>query len=163
MSVVSSRRVLLGVAAIIAATTSTRAIAGSLTPAVAARRAVRPPPPPPPSQSVFWSLETTPNSPTIALRQRAGFSLWLVARNGGGTTVDTQRDRLEWYVNGAQSMELAMAFGNGGRTQKWGALGSGETVREARQGEWLLPRAGRFVFSIRMNGVEVARRVVTVR
>ena len=87
----------------------------------------------------------------------------LVARNVGSAVADTQRDSLEWFVNGQRSMELSMGFGNGGRTNQWAALAPGATVRESRQGAWLVPSAGTFVFSIRMNGREVARRVVTVR
>lgn len=76
---------------------------------------------------------------------------------------ETQRDSLEWFVNGQPSLQLSMAFGNGSRTRQWEALAPRGTVREAREGAWLVPSAGTFVFSIRMNGREVARQVVTVR
>lgn len=124
---------------------------------------MRPVPTPPPD-ALRWSLECTPATGSLTMAQRRGFRLWLVAHNAGSAPIDTHRDTLEWLVNGRPSMELSMAFGNGVREQLWSSLPAGRTVREAREGgSWLLPRPGQYVFSIRMNGREVARRVVTVR
>jgi hypothetical protein len=128
-------------------------------PALAARRALRPPPPM--TATIQWDLEARPS--TVPFARRSTFRLWLVARNVGSTPMDTQRDRLEWFVNGRRSHEIEMAFGNGARTGEWSALAPRATAREAREGAWLLPSVGTFVFSIRMNGREVARRVVIVQ
>lgn len=166
MNAMRTRRSLLafvamGITTIVAA----EAVARSSFDARGARRAVRPPPPPPPPpDALLFSLECTPSTGTITLAQRSSLQLWLVARNNGSTPIDTRRDTLEWFVNGQQSFELAMAFGNGVRTTQWSSLAPGTSVREARAGgDWLFPRRGRYVIAIRLNGREVARRVITVR
>ncbi len=159
----AARRNLLGSIAFVAvAIVSTSVVADATETKLVARRPPRPPPPPPTAQTIQWQLDATPST-AISRAQRRTFRLWLVARNVGSAVADTQRDSLEWFVNGQRSMELSMGFGNGGRTNQWAALAPGATVRESRQGAWLVPSAGTFVFSIRMNGREVARRVVTVR
>jgi hypothetical protein len=126
-----------------------------------ARRAPRPESPPP---VIEWSLTTVPATATITMAQRRRFRLWLVARNVGASVADTQRDALEWTVNGQPSMALSMAFGNGVRENRWSALAPRDTVREARDmGESLFERPGVYIIALRAAGREAARITVRVR
>lgn len=145
---------------------STLALLLSLTAAALpahARRAVLPPTQAA-SRDITWQLTSEPASARITMAQRGRFRLWMLARNIGRRTLDTQRDQLQWFVNGEASMSLSMAFGNGARDPRWSGLPAGTSVREAREmGESLFPRAGRYAITVNQGGREVARLVVTVR
>jgi archaellum component FlaG (FlaF/FlaG flagellin family) len=145
---------------------STLALLLSLTAAALpahARRAILPPTQAA-SRDITWELTSEPSSARITMAQRGRFRLWLLARNIGRRTVDTQRDQLQWFINGEASMSLSMAFGNGVRDPRWSGLPAGTSVREARaMGETLFPRAGRYAITANQGGREVARLVVTVR
>ena len=75
---------------------STLALLLSLTAAALpahARRAVLPPTQAA-SRDITWQLTSEPASARITMAQRGRFRLWMLARNIGRRTLDTQRDQL---------------------------------------------------------------------
>lgn len=115
------------------------------------------------ASSVAWRLTSEPATATITMSQRRGFRLWMEARNAGPRTADTERDRVEWSLNGERSMMLDLAWGNGAREHAWYALPPGGHVREARDmGEHLFPAPGSYELAMRLDGRVVARLRVRV-
>lgn len=112
--------------------------------------------------AIAWELTAEPSA-ILPMARRGDFALWIVAHNVSPGVTDTSRDGLSYEVNGVESTMLEMAFGNGGRERRWGALPPGETVREARGGrsdpsfgESLFPRPGDYHVVARQRGHVVA-------
>lgn len=113
--------------------------------------------------SIAWRLTSEPAVATITMGQRRTFRVWMEAHNVGPRTVDTQRDQVEWLLNGERSMTADMAWGNGVRVPTWYALPSGAHVREARDmAEHLFPSPGSYELVMRLAGRDVARLRVRV-
>jgi hypothetical protein len=109
---------------------------------------------------IVWSLEVVP--PTFALAEQGRVSIWIQATNRGAETLDTERSD-SFTLDGEDSMELNMAFGNGGREARWRALPTGDTIREQRIGLELFTSAGDHVIAlVGPDGRERARVTVTV-
>jgi hypothetical protein len=124
--------------------------------------------PPTVTGRIAWELAAAPSA-SFPMSKRGEFELWIVARNGGPTVEDTERDALSYEVNGRTSLMLALAFGNGGRDRRWAALPPGQTLREARGGktdptfgESLFPTPGEYRLTLRQGDRVVATLGVRV-
>lgn len=126
-------------------------------PMLAAQRAA-----PSPEQSIVWSLQVEPST-RITLERRRTFRMTLYAQNNGSTVVNTRRDAIEWYINGQRSPQFAALFASRVRSEQWAALRPRASVRDVQAAGELMPSAGRYVFSIRLDGRELAQRTITVR
>ena len=76
--------------------------------------------------------------------------------------VDAKSYALEYQVDGVASMELGMAFGNGGFPKVWTHLPPGDTVDDSRVGMTLVEAPGDHVISLVHLGREVARATLKV-
>lgn len=117
------------------------------------------PAPSAPPGTVAWTLVVAPARVTMA--RRAQVSVQITATNRGARTVDPGRS-LEFTVDGTPSMELGMAFGNGGMEASWTALPAGATVRDERIGMELVTAPGEHVIVMSQGGAELARAVLHV-
>jgi hypothetical protein len=111
---------------------------------------------------IAWELTADPST-TLPMAKRGEFKLWIVARNVSSAIADTHRHGLSFEVNGAGSIMLDMAFGNGGRVPTWSALPPGENLREARGGSYdpsfgesLFPGPADYLLTLRQRGRVVA-------
>ena len=101
-----------------------------------------------------WALTASPNPVTMA--GRAAFRLERRVTNEGASPADAMTPSASFTINGAPSMALDMAFGNGVRESRWAALAPGETVSDARDmGESLFPAPGDYVIAMTTDGVTV--------
>lgn len=111
--------------------------------------------------SITWSLTAT--AAELPMSARAQWRLQIAATNQGDATVNPQRHRLSFFVDGRPSAVTDMAFGNGGMVREWLALPPGATVRDARElGESLFTAPGDHEIAMRYLDVEVARLRVRV-
>lgn len=111
--------------------------------------------------TIVWSLSSTGASLTMAAR--GPWRLQIAATNRGDATVNPQRQRLTFTLNGRPSMVTDMAFGNGAMEHAWLALAPGETVRDERAlGEALFNAPGEYDVGMRYLDVEVANLHVRV-
>ena len=68
------------------------------------------------------------------------------ARNPGSGTPDASAHGL-FCLDGAESMALGLAFGNGARLPAWSALAPGQTVDDTREVTSFIHRPGRHTFA----------------
>src|SRR5262249_20122723 len=73
---------------------------------------------------IVWSLECVPS--TVTMAQRASVMYTIHATNTTSAVRDPERDPLDFTIDGVSSMQLAMAFGNGGREAAWDAIPPGK-------------------------------------
>ena len=89
--------------------------------------------------------------------------LQVAATNQGDATVNPQRHRLSFFLDGRPCTVADMAFGNGAMEHAWLALAPGETVRDERAlGEALFNAPGEYDVGMRYLDVEVANLHVRV-
>ena len=89
--------------------------------------------------------------------------LQVAATNQGDATVNPQRHRLSFFLDGRPCTVADMAFGNGAMVHEWLALPPGATVRDERElGEALFTAPGEHELAMRFLDVEVARLRVRV-
>jgi hypothetical protein len=122
-----------------------------------------PPPPPPATDTpppIIWTLDCAPS--TVSMAQRGSVWIFVHATSTVPGKTPTEHELLEWKINGADSNELGMAFGNGGYAQEWDALPDDETVTDRRHGMAIVDAPGLYVISISLHGVEVARTTLHV-
>ncbi len=126
-------------------------------PPVAAEPAPADPPVAPEPVSVVatglrWELVAIPDH--LRMARRAAFRLRRQVTNTGSAPADAMRTMATFSLDGAPSMELDMAFGNGVREQRWSALPPGETVFDERaMGESLFPVPGDYEIAMTTDGV----------
>ncbi|MBK9032584.1 MAG: hypothetical protein IPL61_14940 [Myxococcales bacterium] len=114
-----------------------------------------------PDPRITWTLTVTPA--TVALARTATVDVRIAATNHAPVALSPARDPLEFTIDGQPSMELAMAFGNGGRGGEWTLLPAGATARDRRVGMELVTTPGVHVLAIAHNGRELARATLRVR
>lgn len=108
-----------------------------------------------------WQLRAEPSDLTMATRDT--FSIRLLATNEGSDYVDSERDRGQWFVNGAPHLGLGLWFGNGVRAPEWDHLPPGATAwDERRPGPQLFERPGRYTIRFVHDGA-FTEATVTVR
>lgn len=105
-----------------------------------------------------WALVATPRRLTMS--QRARFRLRRQVTNEASAVRDATQASASFTLDGASSMSLDMAFGNGARSSQWAALAPGATVSDDRMmGEDLFPAPGDYVIAMTTDGVTVTTRV----
>jgi len=109
---------------------------------------------------ITWAIEVSPARVSMAHRDKVRVTIR--ATNTTSAVRDPQRDPLDVLVDGKSSMELSMAFGNGGRERAWSAIPPGRTVEDARSGMELVDAPGDHVIAIVHDGHELARTVLHV-
>jgi hypothetical protein len=115
--------------------------------------------PPAPSQ-ITWTLEVAPASVTMA--KRSSVTVRIAATNRGTAAVEPARDPLDFTIDGQDSFELNLAFGNGARGPEWESLPPGATARDARRGMQLVETPGEHVLVMSHAGVELGRATLRV-
>jgi hypothetical protein len=128
-------------------------------PAPAAPPDATPAPAPAPAP-IVWSIDCAPS--TVSMAQRASVMVTIHATNTTAATRDPERDPLDFLVDGASSMELSLAFGNGGREQTWSAIPPGATVTDRRTGMKIVAAPGDHAIVMTHNGVQLARTTLHV-
>jgi hypothetical protein len=94
------------------------------------------------------------------MSNRAQFILRRRVTNTGTTAADAMTPSASFTVNGAPSMELDMAFGNGARENRWQALPPGESAFDEREmGESLFPAPGQYTLTMTVDGANSTVRV----
>lgn len=114
-----------------------------------------------PPGTIAWTLTLVPAQVTMA--RRAEVDVRITAHNRGNLTVDPRRSGLDFTVDGVSSMELNMAFGNGGMEAAWTALPPGRRVQDRRIGMQIVEAPGRHVIVLSQSDRELARAVFVVR
>jgi hypothetical protein len=109
---------------------------------------------------IVWSIDCAPS--TVSMAQRKSVMITIHATNTTAAVRDPKRDPLDFVIDGTSSMELALAFGNGGRLQTWEAIPPGETVTDRRTGMDLVAAPGDHVIAMTHGGVELARTTLHV-
>lgn len=113
-------------------------------------------------RAVSWEMTASASSLTMA--ERARWRLNIAATNHGPSAVDPERHRMSFTVNGAQSMVMDMAFGNGLRGPEWGSLPPGATARDARElGPSLFTAPGNYDITMLYDGAPVTTLHIRVR
>jgi hypothetical protein len=84
------------------------------------------------------------------------------ATNTTSAARDPERDPLDVLVDGKSSMELSLAFGNGGRGREWSSLAPGATAVDRRNGMTIVDAPGDHTIAITHGGVELARTTLHV-
>lgn len=111
-----------------------------------------------PASSLRWELIARPMR--LRMSQRARFVLRRQVTNTGTTAADAMTRSASFTVNGAPSMDLDMAFGNGARETLWAALPPGRTVFDEREmGESLFPAPGQYTLAMTVDGATSTVRV----
>jgi hypothetical protein len=91
------------------------------------------------------------------MADRASFLLRRQVTNTGTAPADAMTPSASFTFDGAPSMELDMAFGNGARESRWAALPPGDTVRDDRaMGESLFATPGSHTITMTVDGVSVS-------
>lgn len=110
------------------------------------------------SDGLRWSFVATPASVTMATR--ASVRLTRSVTNEGAALADAMHASASFAVNGAASMSLDLAFGNGLRGGEWASLPPGQTASDARDmGEDLFPVPGDYDLAMTTDGVTVHAHV----
>jgi len=97
------------------------------------------------------------------MAERESWRLDIGATNTGSAMSDTHRDALLLVVNGKESSNFRLNWGNGHRDKRWAALPVGESLSEGRQlGKVLFPSPGHYAVVLFHETTEVARGTVHV-
>ncbi len=115
---------------------------------------------PPPTAPVTWTIECAPDR--VPMAARASVMVTIRATNTTSAARDPERDPLDVLVDGKPSMELSLAFGNGGRGPEWSSLAPGATAVDQRNGMQLVDAPGDHTIAIAHGGVELARTTLHV-
>jgi hypothetical protein len=113
-----------------------------------------------PAAPIAWTISVAPASVTMA--QRASVTVTIAATNNTQVARDPERDPLDVTIDGAASMELSLAFGNGGRVRAWSLIPPGQTVTDERNGMQIVDAPGDHVIAIAHGGHELARTTLHV-
>ena len=99
-----------------------------------------------------WTITAHPAQLTMA--ERATFRLRRTVTNDANEPLDAMRSMASFTLNGADSMSLDLAFGNGARESRWSALPPGESAFDEREmGDSLFPAPGTYVIAMTVDGV----------
>lgn len=110
-----------------------------------------PEPPPPSAPGLAWQLTALPG--TLPMAQRASFLLGVVATNQGAAVEHPIEHVMGFTVNGAPSIMLDFAFGNGISPMTWADLPPGASERSERAvGESLFPAPGDYEIVVTIDG-----------
>lgn len=118
------------------------------------------PVPPAPLGPIAWTISTAPS--TVSMAQRATVMVTITATNHDTAARSPDRDPLDFTVDGADSMELSLAFGNGGRGGEWTSLAPGQTATDERNGMELVQTPGDHVIAIRHDKIVLAQTTLHV-
>jgi len=113
-----------------------------------------------PPAAIVWSIDCAPS--TVAMASRASVMITIHATNTTSAVRDPERDPLEFTVDGVSSMELSMAFGNGGRDAAWEAIPPGATEVDQREGMEIAASPGDHVIVMSHAGRELARTTLHI-
>lgn len=105
-----------------------------------------------------WELLARPAR--LTMRDRGTFRLRRQVTNDGSVVADAMRASASFTVNGQASIELDMAFGNGGRASRWAALPPGESAFDEREmGMSLFSAPGNYDLAMTVDGATSTVRV----
>jgi hypothetical protein len=113
-----------------------------------------------PDPRVEWTIEVDPKK--VSLAKTSTVTVRYTATNTAKEHVDAKAYSLEFWIDGAPSMELGMAFGNGGFSKVWTHLPPGDTVDDSRSGMELVDAPGDHVITLVHLGRELARATLKV-
>ena len=115
---------------------------------------------PAPAAPISWTIECAPDR--VAMSARPSVMVTIRATNTTAAAIAPERDPLDVLVDGKSSMELSMAFGNGGRGPEWSSLAPGATAVDQRNGMSIADAPGDHTISIVHDGAELARTTLHV-
>jgi hypothetical protein len=115
-----------------------------------------------PDPRIAWTISVKPA--TVKLAKVGTVTVRYTATNKSTAPIDAKAYSLEYWIDGADSSMLGMAFGNGGFSSIWTELPPGKTVDDERVGmDDLVDKPGDHVLSLRHLDHEVARATLHVK